>query len=79
MPAVTDTPITLKGGFVVRTSVCIWLIDASFRLTFEVVNDQLEVRPKRGITVADDLFIRAHREELVAAVRYCDEQDKAPL
>jgi hypothetical protein len=74
----TDTLITLTGGFVVRSSVAIWLIEAGFRLQFTVTDGELEVWPKSKITPADDAFIRAHRDELVAAVSYVDRMCEAP-
>jgi hypothetical protein len=75
MPRATDDPlIPLSGGFVVRTSIVTWLIDAGFRLQFRVVDGHLDVSPRAAITPADDRFIRAHRDEILAAVEYVDRQ-----
>ena len=79
MSPATDVPITLRGGFVVRTSVFSWLIDASFRLTFAVADGSLIVRPRRAITASDDTYLRAHRDEILAAVRYIDTLASEPL
>lgn len=78
LPA-TDPLITLKGGFVIRTSEAVWLIDASFRLRFRVVDGQLDVSPRRAIRPADDAYIRAHRDALLAACSYIDRMCEAPL
>ena len=81
MSAVTDAPviITLAGGFTIQSSVAIWLIEASFRLTFSVVDQHLEVSPAKAITLEDDDFIRAHREHLFHAVRYIDRLRQEPI
>lgn len=80
MPHATDdTPIPLRGGFVVRTSVMTWLLDASLRLHFRIGDDgRLDVWPRRAITPDDDHILRTYRDEIIAAVRYCDEQAEAP-
>ena len=82
MPAAgtdADVLIPLRGGFSCRTSVAMWLIDASWRLRFRVVGAELEVSPQDAITPADDRFIRAHRDELVACVVYIDRLAEVPV
>lgn len=72
---ITDTLIPFKGGFVARASVAMWMLDASWRLTFTVAPDgRLQVGPRQAVTPDDDRFIRAHRDELLACVAYCDQQ-----
>lgn len=73
--SVSDSLIPLRGGFSPRVSVALWVIEASWRLTFRAEPDgSLFVGP-RAQTTADDLrFIRAHRDEILACVRYIDEQ-----
>ena len=74
----TDTLISLSGGFVIRTSIMVWLIDASFRLRFQVIDGHLDVSPTRAITSTDDTFIRQHRDALLAAVAYVDRACEVP-
>ena len=69
----SDTLIPLAGGFACRASVVVWLIEASFRLRFSAdAAGRLAVGPRPAVTPTDDAFIRANRDELAAAVRYCD-------
>jgi hypothetical protein len=75
----TDPLIVLRDGFIIRTSVYSWLNEVSFRLKFVEADGRLEVSPDRAITDADDAFIRRHRDELLAAVRYVDEQARRPV
>ncbi len=75
----TDVLIPLSDGHVIRESVFAWLIDASFRLSFSLSQDgKLSVRPRAAVTLEDDAFIRAHRDELLAAVRYVEDQVLRP-
>lgn len=78
LASATDALIPLAGGFTCRASVAVWLIEASFRLDFKVIGGQLDVSPRSAITAADDRFIRAHRDELLACVQYIDEQAARP-
>ncbi len=77
-PFTDDVLIPLADGFVCRTSVAVWLIKASFRLNFAVVDDQLEVSPRSAITQADDRFLRTYRDELLACVRHIDQRAARP-
>jgi hypothetical protein len=73
MPRATeDVLIPLSGGVAVRASIVTWLLDASDRLQFRATDGHLDVWPKWRITAADDQYIRAHRDEILAAVRYVD-------
>ena len=77
--SVTDPLIPFAGGFVVRASVAAWFIETSWRLTFTVSPDgRLQVGPRHAVSPADDAFIRAHRDELLACVTYCDRQAVSP-
>ena len=77
--ATEDRLIPLRGGFAAKTSTMVWLIERSWTLQFKVEDGRLVVRPGHAITDDDDRFIRAHRDELLACVAYCDEQARRPL
>jgi hypothetical protein len=77
---IEDVLIPLTGGSACRASVWSWMVEASFRLTFSALPDgRLHVAPRSAITSADATFIRTHKAELVAAVRYCDQMAERPL
>ena len=80
MVSATDALIPFAGGFVARASTAVWFIETSWRLTFTVSPDgRLQVGPRSAVTPADDAFIRAHRDELLACVTYCDRQAAMPI
>jgi hypothetical protein len=73
-PVTEDVLIPLRGGFVVRTSIVLWLCEVSFRLRFDVLADGgLYVSPRMAITPADDQFLRAHRDDVIAALRFIEQ------
>lgn len=77
--ASTDPLVPLSGGFVIPASVLTWMLQVSERLSFEITaDDRLRVQPQSAIRPGDDYFIRQHRDELLAAVRYCDKQAARP-
>lgn len=78
LSAIDDPLIQFKGGFTARTSVAFWYLAAFWRMTFTVVDGYLVVKPRHAVTASDDAFIRAHRDELIACTRYCDEQAAVP-
>ena len=78
-PVTDDRLIVFRGGFTARTSTVLWLLDRSWHLTFQVEDGHLLVRPQSAITDDDDEFIRAHRDELIAAVAYVEEQCERPV
>ena len=75
MPStVTPDLVTLTGGLSVSLSALRILWDLENRqFAIHVDGDALHIRPGSRLTVDDDRAIRAHREELVALVRYCTE------
>lgn len=75
----TDPLIPFKAGFTARTSVVVWYLTASWRLTFTVADGHLDVAPRKNLTPSDDAFIRKHRDELIACVNYCDQMAAMPL
>ncbi len=80
MASVSDPLIPLTGGFAARTSVVLWLLQRSERLRFRIEPDGALFVSPRTATTADDLaFIRAHRDEILACVRYSDQQDARPM
>jgi hypothetical protein len=79
MAFVSDPLIPLRGGFSPRASVVLWLLQASDRLTFRIEPDGALFVGPRAATTPDDLaFIRRHRDEILACVRYSNEQDARP-
>ncbi len=79
LAAPTDALIPLAHGFAIRASVYTWFVSASWRLTFEALpNGRLSIGPTSALTSDDDHFIREHRDELLAAVRYCDKLAARP-
>lgn len=77
-PSSSNQLLPLRGGFAPRASVAMWLIEASWRLQFTIVNGRLSVSPPAAVTAADRAFILAHRDELLACVRYVNQQAEAP-
>lgn len=68
--------VHLSGGLVVHESVFMWVSGLSFRglQARELPDGRLYVGPRRAVTDADQQFIRSHRDEILAAVRYCDDE-----
>jgi hypothetical protein len=82
MPLATacDALIPLVGGPTIRTSVVIWLLDTSERLTLRAESDgSVFVGPRAAVTAADLEFVRAHRDEVLAAIKYVDLQAARPM
>ncbi len=77
----SDALIPLRNGPTVRESVVLWLLGAEDRgLRFKALEDgSLHVGPRRGVSDDDLLFVRQHRDELLACVRYIAQQEAAPL
>jgi predicted transcriptional regulator len=69
----TTTLVTLKGGLVASVTALqtLWgLEDRGFSLA--QVGNKLQVHPAAALTAADVAAIRAHRDELLALVAYCE-------
>lgn len=80
MAIASETLIPLRDGPAVPASIAVWLIEVSWRLTFHVEPDgSLFVGPRASVTAEDQAFIRAHRDALLACVRYVEEQAEEPL
>lgn len=71
MEKAIDPVLPLRGGFMIRESIAMWLIDASFRLQFAIVADALVIAPPGAMTAEDVAFVRQHRDTLTRAVQYC--------
>lgn len=72
--AAPETVITLKNGFAVSLPALQVLWDLEARaFSLRLADDGgLVVSPRGRITPEDDRAIRAHRDELLALVRYCE-------
>ena len=73
MPAVTDTPVVLRGGLSVPLAALrlLWDLEArGFSLTDD--GEALRVAPRSRLNQDDDHALRQHRDELLALVRYCE-------
>ena len=76
----TDRPITLKHNFVLPESVLLWWFQAADRgVILELHNDKLRVQAREPIEADDDLFIRQHRDLLVACTDYIAKIAAEPL
>lgn len=79
-PRSEDVLLSLHGGATCLASVWDWMVEASFRLTFKTLSDgRLHVSPREAITLADAAFIKAHKAEILAAVRHVDAMCRRPL
>jgi hypothetical protein len=75
MVCAINSLVPLRHGPSVPGTVVLWLLDAERRgLQFQVEDDgSLFVSPRGRMTNDDDAFIRAHRETVLACVRYVGE------
>ncbi len=67
------TLIPLKGGAVIHARVAVWLIDASFGRDFRIEGGDVLVSPRSAVTDDVRQFIRDHRAEVIAAIRYVND------
>ena len=78
-PSEPVEPVVLRGGTTVAFAALqlAWALEGR-GLTFRVAEDgRLLIGPRHLLTPADREAIRAHRDELVVLVHYC-QQVKAP-
>ncbi len=76
-----DPLIPLKDGPALRQSVIAWMLRAEDRgLQLTVASDDLlQLGPRRLVTDEDLTFAKAHRYDLIAAVKDIDEMCRRPL
>jgi hypothetical protein len=77
----SDSWIPLRDGPTVRESLIVWMLQAEDRgLRLTVASDDLlEIGPRRLVTDDDLAFAKAHKYDLIAALKYIDEMCRRPL
>jgi hypothetical protein len=75
-----DVIIPLRGGASISLELITWLLDAEDRgIRFATQPDgRVRMSPPDRVTVADVSFARAHRDEVRAAVAYCEQMLEMP-
>jgi len=76
----TDSLVVLRNGPAVPLAVVTWIIGAEERgLRFRVLSGgRLFAGPRATIRPEDEQFIRSHKSDLLACVRYCSDMKEAP-
>ena len=76
-----DPLIPLKDGPALRESIILWMLkaeDRGLQLT-AASDDLLHLGPRALVTEADLEFARAHKHNLIVALKYIDEMCRRPL